>query len=141
MLIGLASPCLELRDPTQGFIGLTILLVGIRIAWRITAGTSARFIGEPAAQMTWKSTVPATCAAPLQSVTYRLLKHSNLENRKLFAYGAFSNVEHCLVESALGHRMQDLVRVILAISPARSFRSRTATRWCSTRTNRIPTYT
>jgi predicted lipid-binding transport protein (Tim44 family) len=36
-LIGLASPFLELQDPVHGFIGLIILLVGIRIAWQITA--------------------------------------------------------------------------------------------------------
>jgi hypothetical protein len=36
-LIGLASPFLELQDPVHGFIGLIILLVGIRIAWQMTA--------------------------------------------------------------------------------------------------------
>jgi hypothetical protein len=36
-LIGLASPFLELQDPVHGFIGLIILLVGIRIAWQLTA--------------------------------------------------------------------------------------------------------
>jgi hypothetical protein len=35
-LAGLASPFLELQDPVQGGIGLIILLVGIRIAWRLT---------------------------------------------------------------------------------------------------------
>jgi hypothetical protein len=34
---GLASPFLELADPVHGIIGLVILAVGIRIAWRITA--------------------------------------------------------------------------------------------------------
>ena len=34
--IGLASPFLELQDPVHGVIGLIILLVGIRIAWKIT---------------------------------------------------------------------------------------------------------
>jgi len=34
---GLASPFLELRDPVHGIIGLVILVVGIRIAWRMTA--------------------------------------------------------------------------------------------------------
>jgi len=39
LLIGLASPFLELQDPLHGVIGLVILLVGIRIAWRITQGS------------------------------------------------------------------------------------------------------
>jgi hypothetical protein len=38
-LIGLESPFLELSSsPFQGLLGLVILLVGIRIAWRICAG-------------------------------------------------------------------------------------------------------
>jgi hypothetical protein len=36
-LLGLASPFLELRDPMHGAIGLIILMVGIRFAWRLTA--------------------------------------------------------------------------------------------------------
>jgi len=36
LLIGLASPFLELQDPAHGIIGLVILLVGIQIAWKIT---------------------------------------------------------------------------------------------------------
>src|SRR5215472_667373 len=36
-LLGLASPFLELADPMHGIIGLIILLVGIRIAWQLTA--------------------------------------------------------------------------------------------------------
>jgi len=36
-LFGLASPFLELADPMHGIIGLIILLVGIRIAWQLTA--------------------------------------------------------------------------------------------------------
>jgi hypothetical protein len=36
--IGLASPFLELgQDPAHGAIGVIILLVGMRIAWRLTA--------------------------------------------------------------------------------------------------------
>jgi hypothetical protein len=42
---GLASPFLELEDPVHGIIGLIILLVGIRIAWRMTAGTSTDILG------------------------------------------------------------------------------------------------
>ena len=33
---GLASPFMELADPVHGIIGLVILAVGIRIAWRMT---------------------------------------------------------------------------------------------------------
>jgi hypothetical protein len=36
-MIGLASPFLELQESFGGIIGLVILFVGIRIAWRITA--------------------------------------------------------------------------------------------------------
>jgi predicted lipid-binding transport protein (Tim44 family) len=39
VLIGLASPFLDLaQDPFHGLIGLVILAVGIRIAWKMTAG-------------------------------------------------------------------------------------------------------
>ena len=44
-VIGLASPFLELQDPLHGVIGLVILFVGIRIAWRLTAGTEAQVLG------------------------------------------------------------------------------------------------
>jgi predicted lipid-binding transport protein (Tim44 family) len=44
-LVGLASPFLELADPIHGIIGLIILLVGIRIAWRITAGVTIDILG------------------------------------------------------------------------------------------------
>jgi hypothetical protein len=44
-LMGLASPFLDLREPVQGFIGLIILLVGIRIAWRMTAAKESEIIG------------------------------------------------------------------------------------------------
>jgi hypothetical protein len=46
-LVGLASPFLELRDGIHGVIGLFILFIGIRIAWRITAGTPAAGIIGP----------------------------------------------------------------------------------------------
>ena len=36
-LLGLASPFLALADPMHGIIGLIILLVGLRIAWQLTA--------------------------------------------------------------------------------------------------------
>jgi hypothetical protein len=44
-LIGLASPFLELSSPAHGIIGLVILFVGIRIAWKITAGTPVNILG------------------------------------------------------------------------------------------------
>ncbi len=37
VLIGLASPFLALAAPLHGLIGLVILFVGVRIAWRLTA--------------------------------------------------------------------------------------------------------
>jgi len=37
-LVGVASPFLELQDPVHGLIGLVILFVGLRFAWRFTAG-------------------------------------------------------------------------------------------------------
>jgi len=45
VVVGLASPFLELSNPAQGLIGLIILFVGIRIAWRITAGRSIKIEG------------------------------------------------------------------------------------------------
>src|SRR5437870_13852045 len=44
-LLGLASPFLELQDPIHGVIGLVILFVGIRIAWRMTAGSPIEVLG------------------------------------------------------------------------------------------------
>ena len=44
-LVGLASPFLELQDPFHGIIGLIILFVGIRIAWRLTAGVKVDILG------------------------------------------------------------------------------------------------
>jgi hypothetical protein len=44
-LAGLASPFLELQDPLQGGIGLIILLVGIRIAWQLTAEKPIDIVG------------------------------------------------------------------------------------------------
>jgi hypothetical protein len=44
-LIGLASPFLGLANPVQGIIGLIILFVGIRIAWKITAGRQVSILG------------------------------------------------------------------------------------------------
>jgi hypothetical protein len=47
LLIGLASPFLALQDPLHGVIGLIILIVGIRIAWRMTAGVRRANIQGP----------------------------------------------------------------------------------------------
>lgn len=44
-LLGLASPFLELQDPFHGVIGLVILLVGIRIAWQLTASPKIDILG------------------------------------------------------------------------------------------------
>lgn len=45
-LFGLASPFLELfSDPVGGLIGLVILLVGMRFAWRLTAGRPLEIFG------------------------------------------------------------------------------------------------
>jgi hypothetical protein len=44
-LLGLASPFLDLANPTHGLIGLVILFVGLRIAWKMTAGTKIDVTG------------------------------------------------------------------------------------------------
>jgi hypothetical protein len=45
-LLGLASPFLELQQsPLNGLLGLVILLVGIRIAWQLTAGPKLEISG------------------------------------------------------------------------------------------------
>ena len=52
VLVGLASPFLEMVEPMQGIIGLIILLVGVQIAWKITAARKLDIAGpinEPAA--------------------------------------------------------------------------------------------
>ena len=45
LLFGLASPFLELQNPINGALGIVILLVGIRIAWRLTAAPQIDIIG------------------------------------------------------------------------------------------------
>jgi hypothetical protein len=47
LLLGLASPFLELQDPIYGIIGLVILIVGIRFAWKFTAGSAHATIDGP----------------------------------------------------------------------------------------------
>jgi hypothetical protein len=56
VLIALASPFLALTNPAQGAIGLIILFVGLRIAWRITAGRTVSILGP------FREAVPATPA-------------------------------------------------------------------------------
>ena len=43
--IGLASPFLALSDPFSGAIGLFILFIGIKIAWKMTAGKPIQILG------------------------------------------------------------------------------------------------
>jgi hypothetical protein len=45
VLIGLASPFLELQSPVNGAIGLVILFVGMNIAWRLAAGPKIEILG------------------------------------------------------------------------------------------------
>lgn len=42
LILGLASPLLELRSPVHGLLGGVILFIGLRIAWRLTAATPFR---------------------------------------------------------------------------------------------------
>ena len=44
--VGLVSPFLALAgDPMQGILGLVILAVGVRIAWRLAAGGESQIFG------------------------------------------------------------------------------------------------
>jgi len=43
--VGIASPILDLRDPVNGLIGLVILFVGMRFAWKFTAGRKLNLSG------------------------------------------------------------------------------------------------
>jgi hypothetical protein len=43
--VGLASPFLELSNPFSGAIGLFILFIGIKIAWKMTAGQPVEILG------------------------------------------------------------------------------------------------
>jgi hypothetical protein len=46
LIVGLTSPFMELQEqPQSGIIGLIILFVGIRFAWRFTAGTKLEVSG------------------------------------------------------------------------------------------------
>ena len=59
VLVGLASPFLELQSPLHGIIGLVILVVGIRIAWRLTAGVKLDILGP------FDKNAPAPAPPPL----------------------------------------------------------------------------
>jgi hypothetical protein len=59
VLVGLASPFLELQDPFHGIIGLIILFVGIRIAWRLTAGVKVDILGP------FEQNAPAPAPPPI----------------------------------------------------------------------------
>jgi hypothetical protein len=48
-LLGLASPFLEMANPTHGIIGLIILLIAVRIAWQLTAAKAPNISGPLAA--------------------------------------------------------------------------------------------
>lgn len=48
--LGIASPILELQDPVHGLIGLVILFVGLRFAWRFTAARTLNLSGPYAAK-------------------------------------------------------------------------------------------
>ena len=45
LFYGLASPFLELQNPLNGALGIVILLVGIRIAWRLTGAPKIDILG------------------------------------------------------------------------------------------------
>jgi hypothetical protein len=45
LFYGLASPFLELQNPINGALGIVILLVGIRIAWRLTGAPQIDILG------------------------------------------------------------------------------------------------
>jgi len=49
VLLGLASPFLELANPLNGALGLVILIVGMNIAWRLAAGPKIEILGPFAA--------------------------------------------------------------------------------------------
>lgn len=51
--IGLASPFLALSEPFSGAIGLFILFIGIKIAWKMTAGKPIEILGP------YRSATPA----------------------------------------------------------------------------------
>lgn len=61
LFAGLASPFLELQGGVSGIIGLVILFVGIRIAWKMTAAAPLQILGP------FESTGPEPPAAAVNS--------------------------------------------------------------------------
>jgi hypothetical protein len=45
LFFGIASPFLELENPVNGALGIIILLVGVRIAWKMTAAPKIDILG------------------------------------------------------------------------------------------------
>jgi hypothetical protein len=45
VLLGLASPIINLTDPIEGFLGIAILLIAMRVAWRVTRNRSVSVFG------------------------------------------------------------------------------------------------
>ncbi len=45
LVFGISSPFTQLSNPVNGILGLVILFVGIRIAWRLTAGPKLEIQG------------------------------------------------------------------------------------------------
>ena len=58
LFYGLASPFLELENPVNGALGIIILLVGIRIAWRLTAAPQIDIL-DPCPATSTSGTLPA----------------------------------------------------------------------------------
>jgi hypothetical protein len=61
-LVGIASPFLDLQNPTHGIIGLIILFVGIRFAWRFTAGRTLNVSGPHSPSTVAAAASPSTAA-------------------------------------------------------------------------------
>jgi hypothetical protein len=45
LLLGLASPFLNINETPHAIIGLFILFIGLRIAWQLTDETPAQVVG------------------------------------------------------------------------------------------------
>lgn len=58
LFAGLASPFLELQSGISGILGLVILFVGIRIAWKITSAPALEILGP------FQSSTPAAPPVP-----------------------------------------------------------------------------
>lgn len=58
LFAGLASPFLELQSGVSGILGLVILFVGIRIAWKITSAPPLEILGP------FQASAPSVAPAP-----------------------------------------------------------------------------